>query len=401
MPRYLKVSIALLLGIHLLSQLETTKAADNLIPNSSVENSANNIPDFWHQGYLWGDLDAQYQYLNTGYQGGHSLRATVTRYVSGDAKWYFTPQTITGGQTYRFTDYYLSDITSHVVVQTEHGDGTITYFSLQSASPATSWTPYSADFTTPATAKFISVFHLISAVGSLTTDEFSLTELGATNGFNRGLASVTFDDGWQSIHQNALPLLGQYSIPSTQYIATGLIGSPGYMSRANVIDFFVLGHQIASHTVHHFDLTTLGLRKLIDELRQSRTYLERLTGGSVTSLAAPYGAYNQATISQIKKYYSSQRTSDIGFNTKTNFNKYQLRSQHLTPSVTTEEYRSWLTTALSEKSWLILMYHNVDSSGSAYSVTPETLAEQLAAIQESGIPTKTIDQALLELIAQL
>jgi peptidoglycan/xylan/chitin deacetylase (PgdA/CDA1 family) len=377
-------------------------AEENLIPNNSVENSVNSAPIDWHRGYLWGDLDAQYEYVSVCYQGSYAVRTTITRYNSGDAKWYFTPQPIIGGQLYRFSDYYFADTTSRVVVMVQHQDDSITYTELRSAAPSSNWTLYSDVFTTPLSAKMVSVFHLISTIGSLTTDSFSLTpESISKSGFERGLVSVTFDDGWQSIYQNALPILEQNNIKSTQYIVTGFIGTPGYMSLAEVREFYSKGHQVASHTVNHYDLTTLSRKKLITELAQSKLYLERYVGGIVTDIAAPYGAYNAATTTQIKKYYRSQRTSDVGFNTKTNFNQYQLRSQYLTPDTSIEQFRLWLTTARTEKSWLILMYHNVDYSGSAYSVTPEVLATQLAEIRESGLTVKTVNQALEEILPQL
>lgn len=382
--------------------IQTVQAADNLIPNPSVESAVNNFPTDWHKGYIWGDLDAQYQYVDAGYQSNKALRTTITRYSTGDAKWYFTPQPVTAGQIYQFSDYYISDTTSHIIVMVEHNDGSITYSQLPPAIPAPSWERYSSNFTAPLTAKLVSVFHLISSVGTLTTDTFSLSaQTSNSSTFNRALVSVTFDDGWQSTHQNALPILEQNNIKSTQYIVTGFVNSPNYMTLAEIRDFHQRGHQVASHTVHHYDLTTLGRKKLISELTQSKLYLERNIGATVSDIAAPYGAYNNTTITQVKKYYRSQRTSDVGFNTKSGFDSYRLRSQHITPSTTIEEFRNWINTAVTEKSWLILMYHNVDSSGSAYSVTPEMLNTQLAAIQEVGITSKTVNQALNELLPQL
>lgn len=379
----------------------TVIAEDNLIPNPSVESSVNGAPTDWNQGYLWGDLDADYQYITSGYQSSHALQVTVSRINSGDAKWYFAPQPVVGGQSYRFSDHYHATSPTEVVVMSVRADGSASYISIGSAPAAAVWSVFTGSFTVPLDAQSISVFHLINRVGTLVTDEFSLIAESGTSNFTRGLVSVTFDDGWKSVHDVALPLLNQHSITSTQYIASGLVGTTGYMSRQDILDFSVSGHEIASHSVNHLDLTQLSPKRLNAELKQSKIYLERLTGKTVTAFAAPYGAYNDTTINQIKRYYRSQRTSDVGFNTRVNFNRYQLRSQYITPQTTLAEFQSWLDTAMTDKSWLIVMYHNVDESGSAYSVSPAMLAQQLATVNAVGITAKTVSDALTELEAQL
>lgn len=36
--------------------------------------------------------------------------------------------------------------------------------------------------------------------------------------------SITFDDGWDSIYENAFPILQRYNYPATLFVITGKIG---------------------------------------------------------------------------------------------------------------------------------------------------------------------------------
>src|SRR5665213_1067767 len=62
------------------------------------------------------------------------------------------------------------------MAQYDNGSGTYTYVDLgaQGAS-ASAWKQASVNFTAPATAKYVTIFHLISGVGTLQTDDASLT----------------------------------------------------------------------------------------------------------------------------------------------------------------------------------------------------------------------------------
>jgi peptidoglycan/xylan/chitin deacetylase (PgdA/CDA1 family) len=161
------------------------------------------------------------------------------------------------------------------------------------------------------------------------------------------------------------------------------------------------GHEIGSHTVHHYDLTTLSLAQLRGELSQSLSYLQKKVTRSVSNFAYPYGVYSQLTDQEVRRYYGSARSSDEGLNPKAGFNVYNIRSEYITPQTTLSQFQSWLDEAKNQKKWLVLMYHQVDNSGSDYSVTPTMLAQQLQSLQNSGLVVKTVNQALAELKPQL
>lgn len=63
----------------------------------------------------------------------------------------------------------------------------------------------------------------------------------------------TFDDGYQDVFDNALPLLHQYGFNGATAIITQYAGHPGYASWADIKIAQLGGTEIVSHTQNHFD----------------------------------------------------------------------------------------------------------------------------------------------------
>jgi peptidoglycan/xylan/chitin deacetylase (PgdA/CDA1 family) len=121
---------------------------------------------------------------------------------------------------------------------------------------------------------------------------------------------ITFDDGWKSQYQNAIPVLSLHHFPATFYIYTGVIGSPASMSWDELKDLSVRGMEIGGHTKTHAKLTKVPLLQLHSELSESKTQLEKKLDITVTNFAYPYGMYNDLVIKAVKQAgYTSARTS--------------------------------------------------------------------------------------------
>jgi peptidoglycan/xylan/chitin deacetylase (PgdA/CDA1 family) len=233
------------------------------------------------------------------------------------------------------------------------------------------------------------------------TDDYSLSPYTPV-GFNRALVSLTFDDAWASIYNNGFPLLQKYSLPSTQYLISGNIADPAYMTAAMMKAMGDAGHEVASHTGTHPDLTTLTATQLTSELANSQKNLKQYTGKPVTDFASPYGTVDTNVMKQIKKYYISHRGVVAGFNSKNYFNPYDIKVQNVT-STTLADVQGWIAQAQATKTWLVLVYHQVDTNPAAgdFNTTPAQLDAQLGAIKTSAVPVVTVAQALAELTPQL
>lgn len=147
----------------------------NLILNPSLEQNSVNTsePDDWITN-SWGTNTSDFTYLNEGFSGTRSVKAEITSYTSGDAKWSFDPVAVAPNTTYTFKDYYKSNVATEVLVQYTHQNQTVSYEWLGSPAANSNWTQTNYNFTTPSTSTSATVLHLVQSVGWLMLDDAEL-----------------------------------------------------------------------------------------------------------------------------------------------------------------------------------------------------------------------------------
>jgi peptidoglycan/xylan/chitin deacetylase (PgdA/CDA1 family) len=119
-------------------------------------------------------------------------------------------------------------------------------------------------------------------------------------------AVVTFDDGFMSAVENAVPELVERNIPMTFFIPAGLLGTVPQWTEFGpdgVSDEIIATAQclrelpaelisIGSHTMTHAWLPSLSDNEAKFEVATSRAELEKLLGRKITLFSFPYGAAN-------------------------------------------------------------------------------------------------------------
>jgi peptidoglycan/xylan/chitin deacetylase (PgdA/CDA1 family) len=153
-------------------------ATGEIVPNGGVEtaNPADATqPANWRHD-SWGQTTASFSWPTSGAHGGtHSNRIDVSAYTDGGAKWSFDPQTVTPGAKYQYSSWYQSNKTTEILGVYTKTDGTTAYQWLANVAPAATWTQYTTAFTAPAGVAKLTIFHSITGVGFLQTDDFSIT----------------------------------------------------------------------------------------------------------------------------------------------------------------------------------------------------------------------------------
>ena len=386
----------------------TPTPGSNFIPNASFETANGTVPAGWSKD-KWGTNTTAFSYVsNDAHSGTKSAKVTMSNYTTGDAKWGFTPiTTLIPGSQYNFSVWYKTNTRINAVADYVDTHGVDQYLNLPNplagASAAATWQQYSGKLYVPTNAVSMTVFMTIASNGWVQTDDYSLTPYTPV-GFSASLISLTFDDGWSSIYSQGLPVLKKYGLSSTQYIISGKINTTDYMTTAMVQAFKDSGSEIGAHTISHPDLTQLTTAQLATELGGSQTALRQLFGTDVAQdFATPYGLYNSATLTAIKQYYKSHRSTDVGFNSKDNFNPYDILVQNIETDTTPAQVAAWVAQAKANHTWLVLVYHAVSDSTSLddYSVTQAHLDTELSNIKNSGIAVDTMSQALATLNSQL
>jgi len=423
------------------------RAADgvNMLANPSMETAAvATTPDGWTAS-TYGDLEtATTETYETTGRTGKSVKTTVGTYTAnaanaGDAKWSFTPVAVTAGTNYEYSHWYKSDVATEVDVQTVYSSAanlpadcdqaTLTCFdNLLTLPAAANWTQAKVTFVAPAGASTVTVFQPLNKTGYVQIDDADLHSYTPV-GFSRAIVTLTFDDGWLDQFTNGRPVLNTAGVPSTYYLLTGTVNDPGYMTVANMqtLGTDPVGNELASHTIHHCSLSgtadhtddptncavPLSTAQVDNELGGAQTQLRAWFPGIANvanNFATPYGEYDTNSLNEIQKYYRSHRSTETGYNTKDNFNRYNIRVQNILDSTTPAQVQAWVDQAIKDKSWLVLVYHRVmptDPTAGAedYNVTPANLATEAAYIKSKAdagqVAALTVQKALDELEPQV
>ena len=106
---------------------------------------------------------------------------------------------------------------------------------------------------------------------------------------------ISFDDGWETQFEYALPALEKYHFVATFFVVTNYIGRPGFISWPQLQAMLTEGMRIGSHSRSHPHLNKIvSPTTLWDQIYNSKKILETQLESSVEEFAYPYGSYNAA-----------------------------------------------------------------------------------------------------------
>ena len=126
---------------------------------------------------------------------------------------------------------------------------------------------------------------------------------------------ITFDDGYQSVYDEALPVLRDYGMRATIFLTVGEMAAAGPASRLpslsgrsmlswrEIREMSKTGIQFGAHTLTHPDLTRLPIDRIETEIRRSKAVIEDALGEPVTCFAYPYGRYDRRSREIVQKYF--------------------------------------------------------------------------------------------------
>ena len=138
---------------------------------------------------------------------------------------------------------------------------------------------------------------------------------------------ITFDDGYQSTLDVALPELQSRDLVATHYIPTGLLDTPGYIKSEDVIKFTDAGWEIGAHAINSVDLTTLSPMEMLYEIKTPIKILEELSNQKIYSFSSPLGEYDDNMIEEVDDYYHNHVNAwsdNEGMNYKETFDRYDI-----------------------------------------------------------------------------
>lgn len=250
---------------------------------------------------------------------------------------------------------------------------------------------------------------LVVLLATLPAQSFAVAD--ATK-YQQAMVSFTFDDGFLSTYTNARPILSSKNIkgviyPNSNSMDLGVQddGFPAltWIQLAALQNTY--GWEVGDHTVTHPELTLLTQAQIADELRNSKVALES-HGLVVQNLATPFGAYDNKTLVEAMKLFESHRGfADIGYNSfpiqtatgTVQYGRSVLVVQQLLSTTPIATVKGWIDSAKTNKQWLILVYHDVQTATNPnyeYVTTKADLQATVDYVAAQTVKTVTIKEGL-------
>ena len=140
------------------------------------------------------------------------------------------------------------------------------------------------------------------------------------------MIALTFDDGFSSVCDVALPILRDFGFTATVFLVTDSLGagSPWLGAGERIARFRVMnareverllaaGWQIGGHSATHRILTDLPDDQLNRELDRCLSALHSLSGQSGFWLAYPYGAFDGRVRDSVRQRFAGACSTLLGF----------------------------------------------------------------------------------------
>ena len=200
-----------------------------------------------------------------------------------------------------------------------------------------------------------------------------------------GVVTLWFDDGHISQYTTAAPLLTSMNTLGSLAVTTRAVDTPGYMNWNQVRGLHNQGWDVHAHTrTHHCSLDQAEEATVIDEIIGSK---EDMTKKNLPALdfVTPCGVENDYIKNLVKENFRSLRTSYPGDNQLPLLDPYAIKAYALRNYNTVEEVKEWVNQAINNKSWVVLMFHQVDSSGTEYSVSTQDFKSMMKIVSDSGV----------------
>jgi peptidoglycan/xylan/chitin deacetylase (PgdA/CDA1 family) len=222
---------------------------------------------------------------------------------------------------------------------------------------------------------------------------------------------LTFDDGYESQYSNAKPILDKYGFKATFYIVCNYVGSgDNRMTWEEIKSLQQEGHDIASHTMNHDDLSKLTPQEVEYEVAQSKQCLLE-QGINPKSFAYPFngGSDDSSVISTVASHYELARTATdplafLGCDGDCTTNKYSIMGWSHDSEKKSNAYNDkqmferFIQVVNSQNEYNtndvnavpILIWHKIDNSNEEYSTSLNLFEAEIKYLYDNGFTVLTM-----------
>lgn len=145
---------------------------------------------------------------------------------------------------------------------------------------------------------------------TVTAGQLAAVMAGRASGLPERPMVLTFDDGFEDFHRQAMPVLDRVGYTATVFVTTGWVQDAGrhaaprrpgrMLSWSQIAEAAQAGMEVGAHSWQHPQLDQLRGLMLREELYASKEHLEDRLGTRVPGLAYPFG-YSNSRVRQVAR----------------------------------------------------------------------------------------------------
>lgn len=122
---------------------------------------------------------------------------------------------------------------------------------------------------------------------------------------NKNSFIITFDDGYENIYLNALPILKKYNFTATIFLVSECLGKTNTWDKENKINIHKIltkdqinemlkaGFSIGSHSKTHSHMLSIKYPDVISEMKESKAQLEKVFNTLIQVFSYPFNEFNK------------------------------------------------------------------------------------------------------------
>ena len=256
-----------------------------------------------------------------------------------------------------------------------------------------------------------SLFIAIAIGGNISSNVYGSSQLSNGIANQQKVVFLTFDDGYKSQYSNAKPILDKYGFKATFSIVCNYVGRDNRMTWEEIKSLQQEGHDIASHTMNHYDLSKLPPQEIEYEVSQSKQCLLD-QGINPKGFTYPFngGSDEPSVISTVANYYDLARTgtgplAHLSCNDDCATNKYSIMGwshdaekknnayndqQMLQRFIEVVNSQSKYNTHNEFNAVPILIWHKIDNTLEEYSTSIGLFEAEMRYLYENGFTVLTM-----------
>lgn len=216
-----------------------------------------------------------------------------------------------------------------------------------------------------------------------------------------GVVSFTFDDFPRSAWINGGAILEQYGGRGTYYAAMGLAGTGSDLGPMFELDDLCAahahGHEIASHTYRHRDVSRLRRKDIADEIERNAVALAQALGDApIVDFAYPFGGVSISAKSALGRRFASCRGTGRGLNRGTVDLADLFSTSLYAHDFDRDRLCRLIDDARANAAWLIFYTHDVADEPSPFGCTPAQF-QSIVAYAAENMPILPVRDVLARL----